>query len=107
MRKVKFIYNPFSGEKEILKYLDYLINSYQKNLLQLYHIDLDLIEIYQEAFADIDDTFDHIFISGGDGTVNEVVNGMKKLNIDLPIGVIPAGTANDFAHVIGMPQSIR
>lgn len=30
MKKVKFIYNPFSGEKEILKYLDYIIHAYQK-----------------------------------------------------------------------------
>ena len=107
MRKVKFIYNPFSGEKEILKYLDYLIYSYQKKSFTVIPYRLGFDRDISEAFTDIDDTFDHILISGGDGTVNEVVNGMKKLNIDLPIGVIPAGTANDFAHLIGMPQSIR
>ncbi len=107
MRKVKFIYNPFSGEKEILKYLDYLIYSYQKKSFTVIPYRIGFDRDISEAFADIDDTFDHILISGGDGTVNEVVNGMKKLNIDLPIGVIPAGTANDFAHLIGMPQSIR
>lgn len=107
MRKVKFIYNPFSGEKEILKYLDYLIYSYQKKSFTIIPYRLGFDRDISEAFADIDDTFDHILISGGDGTVNEVVDGMKKLNIDLPIGVIPAGTANDFAHLIGMPQSIR
>lgn len=107
MRKVKFIYNPFSGEKEILKYLDYLIYSYQKKSFTVIPYRLGFDRDISEAFADIDDTFDHILISGGDGTVNEIVNGMKKLNIDLPIGVIPAGTANDFAHLIGMPQSIR
>lgn len=107
MRKVKFIYNPFSGEKEILKYLDYLIYSYQKKSFTIIPYRLGFDRDISEVFADIDDTFDHILISGGDGTVNEVVNGMKKLNIDLPIGVIPAGTANDFAHLIGMPQSIR
>lgn len=107
MRKVKFIYNPFSGEKEILKYLDYLIYSYQKKSFTVIPYRLGFDRDISEAFADIDDTFDHVLISGGDGTVNEVVNGMKKLNIDLPIGVIPAGTANDFAHLIGMPQSIR
>lgn len=107
MKKVKFIYNPFSGEKEILKYLDYLIYSYQKKSFTVIPYRLGFDRDISEAFADIDDTFDHILISGGDGTVNEIVNGMKKLNIDLPIGVIPAGTANDFAHLIGMPQSIR
>lgn len=107
MKKVKFIYNPFSGEKEILRYLDYIVHSYQKKHLSIVPYRLSFDTDSKEAFEDIDDTYDHILISGGDGTVNEIVNVMKSLNIDLPIGVIPAGTANDFAHLIGMPQSIR
>lgn len=107
MKKVKFIYNPLSGEKEILLYLDYLIYSYQKKSFTLIPYRLTFDEDITRAFSDIDETFDHILISGGDGTVNEIVNKMKQLNIDLPIGVLPAGTANDFAHLIGMPQSIR
>ena len=33
MKKVKFIYNPFSGEREILKYLDYIINAIKDIIL--------------------------------------------------------------------------
>jgi diacylglycerol kinase (ATP) len=38
---------------------------------------------------------------GGDGTVNEVVNGLD--GYDVPLGVIPVGTANDFARQVGIP----
>ena len=107
MKKVKFIYNPFSGEREILKYLDYIINAYQKNNLIIVPFRISYNAKLENAFIDIDDSYDHILISGGDGTVNQVINIIKNKNIDIPVAVLPAGTANDFAHVIGMPYSIR
>jgi diacylglycerol kinase (ATP) len=39
---------------------------------------------------------------GGDGTLNEVVNGLDGRNI--PLGVVPLGTANDFARQTGIPE---
>ena len=32
---------------------------------------------------------------------------MKELDIKLPIGILPVGTANDFAKYIGMPQDVE
>lgn len=46
--------------------------------------------------------FDLVVVAGGDGTLNYVVNNMKTSGADLPIAIIPAGTANDFAHAVGM-----
>ena len=43
-------------------------------------------------------------VAGGDGTVNYAVNAMKRKGLDIPIGVIPAGTANDFAGAVGMSR---
>lgn len=107
MEKVKFIYNPFSGERQILKYLDYIINAYQKNGYFIVPFRMSYNTNLEDAFLDIDDSYNHILVSGGDGTVNQIVNIIKNKNLDLPLAVLPAGTANDFAHVIGMPYSIR
>ena len=41
-------------------------------------------------------------ICGGDGTINYVVNAMRNRGLDYPVGVIPTGTANDFAGALGM-----
>jgi len=45
---------------------------------------------------------DTIVACGGDGTVNEVVNGIEGTTVAL--GIIPAGTANDFARQVGIPD---
>ncbi len=39
---------------------------------------------------------------GGDGTVNEVVNGIAGKGVVL--GVVPAGSGNDFVHLLGFPE---
>lgn len=53
----------------------------------------------------------HILSVGGDGTVNEVLNGIiearsKDPSLDPILGIIPAGTANDFAHTIGASNDL-
>jgi diacylglycerol kinase (ATP) len=45
---------------------------------------------------------DIVAAAGGDGTLNEVVNGLD--GFDTPLGVIPLGTANDFANQAGIPR---
>ena len=59
-----------------------------------------------EFLKDVDkDGYSAIVVAGGDGTVNRVVNVMMKNNIKTPLGVIPAGTSNDFARHLKMPQN--
>lgn len=41
---------------------------------------------------------DMVICCGGDGTLNEVINGMLDTNASVPLGYIPAGSTNDFAN---------
>jgi diacylglycerol kinase (ATP) len=50
---------------------------------------------------------DIIVAVGGDGTVNEVARGILKSGRRTAMAVIPAGTGNDFARVIGMSGNMR
>jgi YegS/Rv2252/BmrU family lipid kinase len=107
MKKVKFIYNPSSGEFSIADSLDSVIALYQERGMTIVPFRLDFKMSTEGMLDDIDPTFDHILIAGGDGTINFVVNLMKRLSIDIPIAVLPTGTANDFARAFKMPADVE
>ena len=48
--------------------------------------------------------YDLVVCSGGDGTLNETLNGLMHLERRPPLGYIPAGTTNDFASSLGIPK---
>ena len=50
---------------------------------------------------------DLILAVGGDGTVNEVVNGLIDGQQQTPLAILPAGTVNDFAFAMKVPRSIE
>jgi diacylglycerol kinase (ATP) len=51
--------------------------------------------------------FDLVVAAGGDGTLNEVVNGIGENLGDARLGLIPLGTGNDFARTIGVPDDLE
>jgi YegS/Rv2252/BmrU family lipid kinase len=61
-----------------------------------------MLRFGQNPFEGESDDIDLVVICGGDGTINYVVNAMRAMNLDYPIGIIPAGTANDFAGALGV-----
>lgn len=51
----------------------------------------------------VEDGADRVLVLGGDGTVHEAANGLLKASVDArpPIGILPAGTGNDYAKLTG------
>jgi diacylglycerol kinase (ATP) len=47
-----------------------------------------------------------IISAGGDGTLNEVVNGIANQPFQGRVGIVPLGTGNDFARSIGLPAKV-
>ncbi|MFQ7118676.1 MAG: diacylglycerol kinase family protein [Intestinibacter sp.] len=67
MKKVKFIYNPNSGDKRIKNEIDTIIQIYQAYDYCVVPYRLTKTRPNEDAFWDIDDNYDHV-LSGGDGT---------------------------------------
>lgn len=99
-----FIYNPNSGKGKIARKLPYIVKKLKKKY--------DQVDVYAtrakgdltEKVKEIARQYDCIIFSGGDGTFNEVLRGIGNME-ELPLlGYIPAGTANDVAHSLGIAR---
>lgn len=57
----------------------------------------------------VNDGCDALFVAGGDGTLNEAMNGLASAGFldRLVVGVIPFGTGNDFAAALGIPTDVE
>ena len=106
MKKVRFIYNPYSGENIILHELDKVMKLHQEKGYQVVPYRIQKDKDIDEAFDIIDKDYNYVLVAGGDGTVDSVVNAMMNRGIDLPIGILPVGTANDFGKFIGIPSDV-
>lgn len=106
MKRVKFIYNPYSGENSIINDIDKVIKIHQKHGYTIEPFRISNDSDIQDAFVEIDESYKYILIAGGDGTIDSVINKMKQNNIDIPVGFLPVGTANDFAKYLGVPSDI-
>ena len=51
--------------------------------------------------------YDLLVAVGGDGTLNNVVNGIMQSGCDVPLGYIPLGSTNDFAASLGLPKELE
>lgn len=107
MKKIKLIYNPKSGDASFKNKLDAVISNFQNEgyITVPFRISSDIH--IDKAFLDIDEDYDIICVSGGDGTVSSVADAMARLNIKLPIGIFPSGTSNDLAAHLGIPRDIK
>ena len=106
MKRVRFIYNPASGDNRVVYALDNIISIYQHRgyLLEPFRLTFDYDD--DLLLEGLDENYHHVLIAGGDGTINHVVNLLKNNGLDIPIAVLPTGTANDFARLIDMPSDI-
>ena len=49
--------------------------------------------------------YDLVVAAGGDGTLNEVISGLMRLDAPPPLGYLPQGTTNDFASSLQIPRT--
>ena len=99
---VKMIYNPVAGQRHHRRFSKIV------KLLKANFKKLEILETSGKGHAialaqGLEKNIDLLLIAGGDGTINEVLNGIN--NKKIVIGIIPIGTANVFANELGMPKN--
>ncbi len=106
MKKMLFILNPNAGMRKANRYLPQIISIFNRADYQVsVHItagQADAAVITQQLAKQMD----VVVCCGGDGTFNEVVNGLLRSGTDIPIGYIPAGSTNDFAASLKLPTNV-
>ncbi|MBO8136738.1 MAG: YegS/Rv2252/BmrU family lipid kinase [Desulfotomaculum sp.] len=103
MQRALIIYNPTSGNHSFPQQLDQVTEACHSfgYLPTFYRIGPELE--YDQVFKTIDQ-YQVLFISGGDGSLSRAVNRLLHAKADLPVGIIPSGTANDFATALGLER---
>ncbi|NGQ96593.1 diacylglycerol kinase [Brevibacillus sp. SYP-B805] len=107
MKRARLIYNPSSGREIVRRRLPDILD-----LLEAAGYETSCYatkgeyDATKEAERAVARGFDVIIAAGGDGTINEVINGMAEKPARPALGIIPCGTSNDFARAIGVPKSI-
>jgi len=104
MRQAMIIINPSSGKEEALEHIR---NAEQVLIEQGYQVTI------QETAKELDATrycvtaceecYDLVVSIGGDGTLHETLNGLINQKHHPRLGVVPLGTANDFARALQIP----
>lgn len=102
--KYLLLYNPVSGRSTFKHKIPYIKKYFNKK-----NLDLDIYESKRAGDLKVQayhqaKNYDVFLVAGGDGTVNEVVNGMMKSDIRPSLGILPSGTANDIAAIFGVPK---
>ena len=103
-RSLLYIVNPISGRKN-KQSLKELIETQTKQAGLPFEIFPSVANGDYSFLDELIETkkFTHIVIAGGDGTVNQAVNSLKKHR--LPFAIIPCGSGNGLAFSAGIPKN--
>ncbi|HLD81851.1 MAG TPA: YegS/Rv2252/BmrU family lipid kinase [Patescibacteria group bacterium] len=101
--KILVVYNPISGKKRH-NIRERIAQSFARYSLAPTMIETDPEGDYSGV---IFRRFDLVVIAGGDGTVNQVVTHLLRQKAQIPIAIIPVGSANLLASFMGIPPSIK
>ncbi len=103
---ILFVYNPCAGKAKIHGKLCDIIDIFAKEGYEITVYPTQREGDAVRAVMEKKKRYDLLVCSGGDGTLDEVVNGMVRCSKKIPIGYIPAGSTNDFAKSLGLPKDM-
>lgn len=104
-RKVFVLVNPNAGKNKVVGLANQFRSFIEAQNLAFELHDTSASQSATTTVAEmLDSTFSELVILGGDGTINEAINGLKH---DVPVAILPAGTGDDFAKNIDIGKTKR
>ena len=103
-KKLLFVVNPHSGRGAVKAHLMEIVNTFSTQGYLTTVCPTQRSGQANEIIARFGGEYDRIVASGGDGSVNEAVNGLMQLDRRVPLGIMPMGTTNDYAYTLGIPN---
>ena len=109
MKRLLYIYNPAAGRKTAKNNLSGALEVFAR---QGYEITVHPTQERGDATATVirqGAQYDRVVCCGGDGTLNETVQGLLTLPAEQRpvLGYIPAGTTNDFSRTLELPKTVE
>ncbi|WP_338753003.1 diacylglycerol kinase [Bacillus sp. FJAT-52991] len=105
MKRARIIYNPTSGRELFKKSLPGVLQKLEQAGYETStHATTGEGDATNAARIAVERKYDIVIAAGGDGTLNEVVNGLAEQEYRPKFGVIPMGTTNDFARALQIPR---
>ena len=105
-KRLLFVVNFHSGQGQIkgrlAEVIDKMVKAGYEVIVHPTQSRGDATRIVAEKAAEID----RIVVSGGDGTLNEAVQGLSQAGVRVPVGYLPAGSTNDFGTSLGIPKDL-
>jgi len=107
MKRARIIYNPTSGREAFKRHLPEVLKRLEEAGYETScHATTGPEDATYAARVAVERRFDLVIAAGGDGTINEVVNGMAEQEYRPKLGIIPVGTTNDFARALHIPRDV-
>lgn len=105
-KRARIIYNPVAGREAMHDDLADILSVYEQAGYETsaFATTPEPNSAKNEATRAGKEGFDLVIAAGGDGTVNEVVNGLAGLEKSPTLAIIPAGTTNDYARALRIPR---
>lgn len=105
--KAVFLYSRLTGNSSFLRQLDYIEKELKKRFSLLTMKECKTLDELKNASLDACQNYDYLIFTGGDGTLNAIINFIALAPHKPILGYIPGGTANDFAKNFRLRKNVK
>lgn len=104
IQRTRLIYNPTAGRELSRRKLPDILQKLEKHGFETSTVATEgALDAQRAAYEAAERQFDVVITAGGDGTINEVLNGLMQSAYRPIVGILPLGTTNDIARALGIP----